>query len=58
MEEKVFKYKSELFNHEITFIYDKKLDKFQGKVYYPENLEEINRMLKNLKGPLPKGFRL
>ena len=56
MGKKVFKYKSELINHEITFTYDKKLDKFQGKVYNPEKLEEINRMLRNLKGPLPKGF--
>ena len=45
MGKRVFKYNSELFNHEITFNYDKKPDKFQGKVYQPEKLEEINRML-------------
>lgn len=54
MEKKVFKYKSDLFNHEITFTYDKKLDKFIGKVHCPEKLEEANRLLRNLKTPLPK----
>jgi hypothetical protein len=51
---KVWKYKSPLFNQEITFIYDKKLDKFRGTVFLPEKLKEVNRLLKNLKTPLPK----
>ena len=54
MMEKAFKYKSKLFKKEITFILDEKLDKHKGKVMFPQKLEEANRLLRNLKTPLPR----
>jgi hypothetical protein len=53
---KVFKYKSNLFNQEVelTFTYNPELDKLKGKVLAPKKLEEANRLLRNLKTPLPK----
>jgi hypothetical protein len=53
---KVFKYKSNLFNQEVelTFTYNPELDKLIGKVWAPKKLEEVNKLLRNLKTPLPK----
>jgi hypothetical protein len=53
---KVFKYKSRLFGKEVvlTFTHNPELDKLKGKVWAPEKLEEVNKMLRNLKTPLPK----
>jgi hypothetical protein len=51
---KVYKFKSELFNKESTWTYDPNLDKLKGKVLAPKKLAEANKMLRNLKTPLPK----
>jgi hypothetical protein len=53
---KVYKYKSNLFGKEVelTFTHDPNLDKLQGKVLAPKKLAEANRLLRNLKTPLPK----
>jgi hypothetical protein len=51
---KVFKYKSDLFNQEATFTLSEKLNKLKGKVLAPKKLEEANKLLRNLKTPLPK----
>lgn len=53
---KVFKYKSKLFGEEVelTFVYNPELDKLKGRVLAPKKLEEANRLLRNLKTPLPK----
>lgn len=53
---KVYKHKSNLFGKEVelTFTYDPNLDKLQGKVWAPKKLAEANRLLRNLKTPLPK----
>jgi hypothetical protein len=54
MEKKVFKYKSDLFYQVSTFTLNEELNKHKGKVYAPKKLAEANRMLRNLKRPLPK----
>jgi hypothetical protein len=51
---KVYKFKSELFNKESTWTHDPNLDKLKGKVLAPKKLAEANRLLRNLKTPLPK----
>lgn len=51
---KVYKYKSELFKQEMTFTVDENLNKFKGKVLDPKKLEEMNKLLRQLKTPLPK----
>jgi hypothetical protein len=51
---KVFKYKSDLFNREATFTLSEELNKLKDKVWAPKKLEEANKLLKNLKTPLPK----
>jgi hypothetical protein len=51
---RVYKFKSELFNKESTWTHDPNLDKLQGKVWAPKKLAEANRLLRNLKTPLPK----
>jgi len=51
---KVYKTKSDLFNQEVTYTVDENLNKLKGKVLAPKKLEEANRLLRNLKTPLPK----
>ncbi len=38
---------------EITYTIDENLDKLKGRVLAPKKLAEANRLLKNLKSPLP-----
>ena len=54
MEKKDFKYKSELFNKVSTYTVNEELNKYKNKAANPQKLAEANRMLKNLKTPLPK----
>lgn len=53
---KVYKYKSNLLGQEVelTFTHDENLEKLKGKVLAPKKLAEANRLLRNLKTPLPK----
>jgi hypothetical protein len=53
---KSFKYKSNLLGKEVvlTFTHNPELDKLQGKKWAPKKLEEVNKLLRNLKMPLPK----
>lgn len=51
---KVYKTKSSLFNQEVTYTVDENLNKLKGKILAPKKLEEANRLLRNLKTPLPK----
>ena len=51
---KVYKFKSDLFDQEVTFALDENLNKLKGRVLAPKKLEEANKLLRNLKGPLPK----
>ena len=39
---------------EMTFTVSEKLNKLKGKVLAPKKLEEANKMLRELKTPLPK----
>ena len=51
---KVIKHKSELFKQEITFTVNEKLNKLDGKVLAPKKLANANKLLRQLKTPLPK----
>jgi hypothetical protein len=51
---KSFKYKSELAGKEVTFTISEELNKLKGKVLAPRKLKEANKLLKELKTPLPK----
>jgi hypothetical protein len=51
---KVIKHKSELFGQEITFTVNKNLNKLKGKVLAPKKLADANKLLRNLKTPLPE----
>jgi hypothetical protein len=51
---KVYKSKSKLFNQEVTYTLDENLEKLKGKVLAPKKLEEANKLLRELKTPLPK----
>lgn len=51
---KVIKHKSSLFKKEFTYTIDENLNKLKGKVLAPKKLEEANKLLKNLKTPLPE----
>ena len=51
---KVHKFKSKLLNKESTWTHDENLEKLKGKVWAPKKLAEANKMLRNLKTPLPK----
>jgi hypothetical protein len=48
------KHKSELTGSEITFTVSEKLNKLKGKVLAPKKLADANKLLRNLKTPLPK----
>lgn len=48
---KVYKSRS---NPKVTYTVDENLEKLKGKVLAPKKLEEANRLLRNLKTPLPK----
>ena len=51
---KVVKYKDELTGKKITLTVNDKLQKYKGRDFASKKLEESNRMLRNLKTPLPK----
>ena len=51
---KVYKFKSSFSNQVMTFTVSEKLNKLQGKVFAPKKLEIANKMLRELKTPLPK----
>lgn len=53
MEEKVIKVYSELFKRECTLTLDPELEKFKGMTWAPKVMEEIDKVLKNIK-TLPK----
>lgn len=54
MKQKIIKYKSELFDQEVTLIVDENLNKLKGKTFAPERLEAANQALRKLKHVLPK----
>ena len=45
MKEEIIKYKSSLFNQEVTLIVDEELNKLKGTVLFPESLREANKAL-------------
>jgi hypothetical protein len=51
---KVIKFKSDLFEQEVTLTISDKLNKLKGKVHAPEKLAEANEFLRKIKTPLPK----
>jgi hypothetical protein len=51
---KTIKYKSDLFQQEVTLIVDDNLNQLKGKVLAPKKLAAANRSLKRLKNSLPK----
>jgi hypothetical protein len=52
--EKVIKFKSYLSKQDITLTISEELNKLKGKVLAPRKLEDANRILRELKTPLPK----
>lgn len=54
MKQQSIKYKSDLFNQEVTVIIDENLNKLKGKILAPKKLEEANKSLQKLKHVLPK----
>lgn len=54
MKQKTIKYKSDLFNQEVTLIVDENLNQLKGKVLAPKKLEAANKSLRKLKHLLPK----
>ena len=51
---KAIKYKSTLFQQEVTLTVDENLNKLKGKVLAPKKLAAANKSLKRLKDSLPK----
>ena len=51
---KTFKYKSDLFQQEVTLTVDENLNKLKGKILAPKKLAEANKSLRRLKDSLPK----
>ena len=51
---KALKYKSDLFQQEITLTVDEKLNKLKGKILAPKKLAAANKSLRRLKDSLPK----
>ena len=51
---KTIKYKSALFQQEVTLTVDENLNKLKGKVLAPKKLAAANKSLKRLKDSLPK----
>ena len=51
---KAIKYKSALFQQEVTLTVDENLNKLKGKVLAPKKLAAANKSLKRLKDSLPK----
>ncbi len=51
---KVTKYKSELFEQEVTLTVSEKMNKLKGKNLAPKKLEEANAFLRKAKTPLPQ----
>lgn len=54
MKQKVTKYQSDLFQHEVTLTVDANLNKLKGKILAPKKLEAANKTLRRLKNVLPK----
>lgn len=54
MKQKVVRYKSDLFNQEVTLTVDPKLNKLKGRVLAPKKLEAANNALRGLQHSLPK----
>ena len=54
MKGKVIKYKSDLFEQEVTLTVDKNLNKLKGRVLAPKKLDSANKILRQLKDVLPK----
>jgi hypothetical protein len=51
---KVIKHKGVFSKMEMTFTIDENLNKLKGKVLAPKKLEEANKLLRQLKTPLPQ----
>ena len=54
MKNKVIKYKSKFTGEIITFTIDENLNKLKVNELAPKKLAEVNRILGNLKSPLPR----
>jgi hypothetical protein len=54
MKQKTIKYKSGLFNREVTLTIDENLNKLKGKVLAPKKLAAANKSLRKLKNALPR----
>lgn len=54
MKQKTIKYRSDLFNQEVTLTIDENLNKLKGKVFAPKKLAAANKSLRKLKNVLPK----
>lgn len=54
MPQQSIKYKSTLFQQEVTLTVDENLNKLKGKVLAPKKLAAANKSLKRLKDSLPK----
>jgi len=50
----VIEYQLNLFKQEVTLTVDENPDKLKGKILAPKKLEAANKVLRKLKGPLPK----
>lgn len=51
---KVYKIKNDLFNQVSTYTVNKSLNRLKKSEFELKKLEEANRLLRNLKTPLPK----
>lgn len=51
---KVYKIKNDLFNQVSTYTVNKSLNRVKKSEFELKKLEEANRLLRNLKTPLPK----
>ncbi len=54
MKQKVLKYRSNLFNQDVSLTIDDNLNKLKGKVLAPKKLEAANKALKKLEKMLPR----
>jgi len=53
MQSKGVKYKSDLFQQEVTLTVDENLNKLKGKVLAPQKLAAANKSLRKLRDSLP-----
>jgi hypothetical protein len=54
MKQKTLKYRSDLFQQEVTLTIDENLNRLKGKVLAPKKLAAANKSLRRLKDSLPK----